>query len=74
MSKRGEFLALGDPSPSVAKWLLASPGTAAMGSWDALLCSGPEREWRDTARAPGEPPKVTGGAWRVEFAGSSRDS
>lgn len=54
-------MALGDPSPSVARWLLASPGTAAMDSWDALLCSGPEREGRDTARAPGEPPKVTGG-------------
>lgn len=57
MSKRGEDLVLGDPSPSVVMWLLASPGAAAMGGWDALLSSGPERERRVIGRVPEGSPK-----------------
>lgn len=45
-------MALGDPSPSVAKWLLASPGAAATGSWGTLLSFGAEREWMGTRTVP----------------------
>lgn len=68
-------MALGDPSPSAARWLLASPGAAAMGSWGALLSSEPERVRRGPARVLAGPPKVAvgpgvGGACRVELRDS----
>ena len=44
MSKRGEYL--GDPSPSVARWLLVAPGAVPTGSCGALRSSRAERERR----------------------------
>ena len=74
MSKRGEILALGDPSPSAAWWLLASPGAAAVGSGGALLSSEWERVGAGTARVlPGSPKVAAGAPWRVELVGAGHD-
>ena len=74
MSKRGEVLTLEDPSPSVVLWQLALPAAAAVGSWGDLLCSRPERAWRVHRESTGRAPESDGAGWRVELAGSSRDS
>lgn len=73
MSKRGEVLALGDPSPSAAWWLLASPGAAAMGSWGALLPSELERVRRGSAESIGRAPESGGGGRPAELSWQDSD-